>query len=101
MRHQRVGRSLGPDLVGRPAESQGFALRKKVRHQQVMLLAKRIVGTTKADEVARYATRSLVQQLIERVLAVGTGFTPHHRRRLEVDSSSIDADALAIALHHQ
>jgi len=65
MRHQPARRSFGFDLRLRLAKRQRFGLREQIRHQQVMLMAKRIQRLAEADEVARHEPGSLVDELIE------------------------------------
>ncbi len=59
----------------------------------------RIEGFAKGDEVAGNEARALVDELIERVLTVGAGFTPINRTSFIVDGSAIESDVLAVALH--
>jgi hypothetical protein len=67
------------------AEGQRLGLREEVRHQQVVLAVaaagvwgERVERLAKTDEVTRHQRRALVQQLVERVLAVGSGLAPHN-----------------------
>src|SRR5215469_6394501 len=55
----------------------------------------------KGDEVARDEPGSLVNQLIERVLAVGSGFAPVNRAGLVSHPLAGERNVLAIALHRQ
>ena len=45
--------------------------------------------------------RALVQQLEERVLAVGAGLAPHHRCRVPIHRPAVAIDALAVAFHFE
>ena len=76
MRNEPVGRALGADLVGGFAEGQGFSLGKNIGDEQVVMRAKRAERAAESDEVAGDEARALVDQLIERVLAVGAGLAP-------------------------
>ena len=84
-----------------PAEGQRLALREQVGHQQVVLRAVPPQRTAEADEVAGHQPRALVQQLVERVLAVGAGLAPVHRAGRVVDRLAPGGDRLAVALHRQ
>ena len=101
MRHQPARRSFGFDLRFRLAERQRFGLREQVRHQQVVMIAKRIQRLAEADEVAGNQPRPLMDQLIERMLAVGARLAPVDRPRLIVDARAVERDVLAVALHRQ
>ena len=79
VRHEPVGRAFGLDLLGRLAERQRFGLREDVRQQHVVMPAERIERLAEGDEVARNEPRALVNQLIERVLAVGARLAPVDR----------------------
>src|ERR1700709_1434161 len=52
------------------AESQRLSLRKHVRHQNVMMSSQRIQRLVEPDKIARNQPRSLVDQLVERMLPV-------------------------------
>ena len=79
VRHQPVGRSLGLDRFGRLAEGQGLGLGEHVGHQQVVMVAQRIEATGKPDQVAGDQPRPLVDELVERMLAVGPRLAPVDR----------------------
>ncbi len=74
-------------FVRRLAEGQRLGLREQVRHQQVVLAAERIEALAEADEVAGHEPRALMDQLVERVLAVGAGLAPEDRRGVVVDGA--------------
>ena len=63
MRHQPVRCALGLHFFRRLAERQCLRLRKHVGYQEVMMPAE------------RNQLRSLMDQLVERVLPIGSGFT--------------------------
>ena len=54
-----------------------------------------------ADEVDRDQLRSLVDQLVEAVLAVRPRLAPEHRARLVVDRAAVEGHALPVRLHRQ
>src|SRR5436190_21206415 len=77
--YDRLRGPLGAHLVGGAAERQRLALREHVRQQQLVVLAKRVEGLRERDEVARDQARSLVEELVEGVLAVGARLAPEDR----------------------
>ena len=76
MRHQPVRRAFGLDLLGRLAERERFGLREYVGNEDVMMPAKRIERPVEGDEVARDQPCALMDQLVERVLAIGSRARP-------------------------
>ncbi len=58
-----------------------------------------MAGTGEPDEVDGHQARTLVEELEEGVLAIGTGLTPHHRAGGDIHRAAIEPHALAIALH--
>src|SRR5262249_47482863 len=71
-RHEPVRRALRLHLLGRLAEGQRLALGKDVRQQHVVMPAERIERLGERDEVAGDEPRPLMDQLIKRMLAVGS-----------------------------
>ena len=61
------------------------ALREHVGHQHVVMPAERIERLAEGDEVARNQPRALMDQLIERVLAVGARLAPVDRAGVVID----------------
>ena len=76
VRDQVLRRALLAHLVGRLAEGERLGLGEDVGHQQIVVLAQRVERAAEADEVAGDQLRSLVDQLVEGVLAVGPGLAP-------------------------
>src|SRR4051812_41690092 len=101
MWNEPISRPLCLCFVSRLAEGERFALRKDVREQHVVLLAKLVERLVKADEIAGNETGPLVDELVERVLAVGPGLTPIYRAGVVGDMCSFQRDVLAVALHRQ
>ena len=91
--------ALGRAFLGRLAERERLGLGEEVRHQLVVEVADRVVRLRAADEVARDEVRALVDELVERVLAVRAGFAPLDRTRRVVDRIALLVDALAVRLH--
>ena len=63
------------------------------------MVADDLVRLREPDEVARDQLRALVDQLVERVLAVGARLAPHDRAGLPRDPVAVAVDRLAVALH--
>lgn len=53
-----------------------------------------VVRLDRCDEVARNESSALMDQLVERVLTVGSWLTPHNRTRLVVYSSAIPKERI-------
>src|SRR5689334_21180913 len=96
-----IRRPYGLDLFARLAEGERLGLRKYVRQQHVMMAAEPVERVGERDEVARHEPGALVDQLVERVLTVGTRFAPVDRTGLMVDRGSGKRYVLAVALHRQ
>src|SRR5258708_26000914 len=65
------------------------------------MAVERIQCLAERDEVAGDEPRTLVNELIEGVLAVGTGLTPVNGPRLIPGLSAVQRYVLAVALHRQ
>src|SRR6185436_15560687 len=66
-----------------------------------MMAAKRIEGLVKRDEVTGDQACSLMNQLIEGVLAVGSRLSPINRAGIVAGFGPVEGDVFAIALHRQ
>ena len=91
VRHEPVRRAFGFDFAGRLAERQRFALREHVGDQDVVMRAQRVERLDEGDEVARNQPRALMDQLVERVLAVGAGLAPVDRAGVVLDRRAVRA----------
>src|SRR5215472_230732 len=89
VRHEPVRRALILDLLWRLSEGQRLGLCEDIRQQHIVMLAKRVERLAERDEVARDDPGSLMDQLIEGVLAVGSRLTP-------IDSAGIARHLIAI-----
>src|SRR5208282_5346728 len=89
------------DLLRCLAEGQRLGLCANIGNQHVVVPPEWIERLRKSDEVARNQSRSLVNQLVKRVLAVGSGFSPINWTRVVLDFFSSKRDMLAVALHRQ
>src|ERR1700752_2713035 len=66
-----------------------------------MVTSKRIQRLSKSNEVARDQPRSLGDELIKRVLSVGTRLAPVDRPRVIFHGLALARDGLAVAFHHE
>ena len=96
VRHEPARRALGLDLRGRLAEGQRLRLGEHVGQQQIVMPAQRIQRLGEGDEIARNQLRSLMDQLIEGMLAVGARFAPVDRPGLVVDLGPIRVTCLPL-----
>src|SRR5580658_9491084 len=60
-----------------------------------------VKGAAEAYEVAWDNLRALVDQLVERMLAVGAGLAPVDRSGLIVDGRAFEGDVFAVRFHRQ
>src|SRR5271165_6653815 len=88
-------------LFGGLTKCQRLGLRADIGDQHVMMPAERIERLRKSDEVARDEPGSLMNQLVERVLTVGSRFAPVDGTGLVAHSLPVERDMLAIAFHRQ
>ncbi len=81
--------------------ASALGLRKYICHQNVVMPAQLGERVAERDEVARDQPRALMDELIERVLAVRAGFAPVNRAGLVIHFFAGERDVLAVALHRQ
>src|SRR5882672_3935341 len=101
MGNKAVRRALGLDLLPRLAEGQRLGLREHVRQQHVVVPAERIQSVAECDEVTGDETGSLVDQLVEGMLPVGSRLSPVDGPGRVADLDPVECDVLAVALHRQ
>src|SRR5215469_11797698 len=101
MRHEPVLRAFGFDLFHRLTERERLALRKNIGEQHVVMPAERVQRLCKGNEVAGNQARTLVNELIERVLAVGAGLAPIDGPGWAVDMLTFKRDMFPVAFHGQ
>src|SRR5262245_16971864 len=99
MRNEPIGRCLSSHLFRRFAESKRLGLRKHIGKQNVVMPAKIVKRLSERDKIAGNESRALMDQLIEGVLAVGSGFTPVDLAGLIIHPCAIQRYMLPIALH--
>src|SRR5215470_12931057 len=63
--------------------------------------AKRIERLGKSDEITRDEPSALMNELVERVLPIGSWLTPVNRTGIASDLLSVQRNVLSIALHRQ
>src|ERR1039458_8089734 len=101
MWHKPVRRAFGFDFLRSFAKGQRLGLRKNIRQENVVVTSQRSERVRERNEVTGNQLRALMNQLIERVLAVGAGFAPINRPGLVSHFFPVERDVLAIALHRQ
>src|SRR6516164_4661329 len=101
MRHEPVLRAFGFDLFHRLTERERLALRKNIGEQHVVMPAERVQRLCKGNEVAGNQARTLVNELIERVLGVGAGLAPIDGPGWAVDMLTFKRDMFPVAFHGQ
>src|ERR1700719_4220248 len=89
------------DLLARFAEGQCLGLCENICQQHVVMPAKRIQWLAERDEVAWDEPGPLVNELIERVVAVGSRLAPVNRSGLIANLGAGQRDVFAVALHGQ
>ncbi len=101
VRNEPIGRAFRFHLLGRLAEGERRRLREHVGEQQVVMAPERVERLREGDEVAGNEPGALMDQLIERVLAVGAGLAPVDRSGRMRDRLAVERHVLAVALHGQ
>ena len=74
--HKPIRRALGLHLFRRLTEGQRFGLGKDIGQEYVMVPAQGVERLDEGNEVARDESGSLMNQLVEGVLAVGPRLAP-------------------------
>src|SRR5262245_5494469 len=101
MGHKPVRCAFRLNLFRCFAEGQRFGLRKHVCQKDVMVATERIECLVERYEVARNESRSLVDQLIKGMLAVGPRLTPVNGAGVTRHLRTIECNMFAVALHCQ
>ena len=60
------------------------------------MIAQRVMADGRRDEVARHQLGALMDQLVERMLAVGARLTPDDRAGLVIHRIAVAIDVLAV-----
>src|SRR5262245_52023166 len=99
--YERIRCSFRLDILRRFAEGQCLSLCEHVGHEHVMVPAKRIERLTEADEITWDQPRSLMNQLVKRMLTVGSRLAPINGSGIVIDPLTIDSHMFAVAFHRQ
>lgn len=75
---------------------QRFGLGKEVRQQLRMVVGQRVVGNRRGDKVARHHFGPPVNQLVERVLTVGTRLAPDDWARLVIHGVAVTVNVFTV-----
>ena len=65
------------------------------------VVGQRVRRVDEGDEIRRDQPRALMNELVERVLAVGARFSPEHLAGVGGDGGAVPPDGLAVGLHRQ
>src|SRR5262245_29449277 len=101
MRHEPIRRALGFYFLRCLAEGQRFGLGEDVCQEHVVVPTQRVERLVERDEVAGNESRSLMNQLIEGMLPIGSRLAPIDRAGIVADSVALEGDVFAVALHRQ
>src|SRR4030095_1151895 len=99
--YKPIRRALRLDFRRRLAEGQRLGLGEDVRHEHVVVPAERVERLAEPDEITRDEPGSLVDQLVEGVLAIGSRLAPIDGTGIIGDFRAIKGYMFAIALHRQ
>ncbi len=85
--------------VTRLAECQRFGLREEVRQQLRVVIRQRVVSDGRGDEIARHHFGTLVDQLVERMLAVSARLTPDDWASLVIHRIAVTVNVFTVGFH--
>ena len=91
---------LWPPASGLPCIS-AWACASALASNMRMMARQIVQGLLHGDELHRHDIGALVQHLEIRMLAIGSGLAPQHRRGAERKRLALRIDTLAVALHLQ
>src|SRR5205085_8016286 len=89
VRHLECGDAVRCNFLSCLSKCQRLRLSKEVRHQQVVMYPKWVQGLAEPDEVARNQLGALMNELVERVLAIGSRLPPDNRPGLIVHRPAV------------
>src|SRR6476660_7525950 len=101
MRREPFRCAFSRHFLGRFPESQRLALREYVRQEYVVMPANRIESLGERNKVTRNQPGPLMDQLIERVLTVGSRLAPVHGAGRISNFGAIERNVFAVTLHGQ
>src|SRR5262249_14540302 len=99
--YERIRCSFRLDILRRFAEGQCLSLREHVGHEHVMVPAEPIQRLAKPDEITWDEPGSLVDQLVKRMLTVGSRLPPIDGTGIVIDPLTIESHMFTIAFHGQ
>src|SRR5215813_14982558 len=97
VRDKPIGRAFGLDLLARFSEGERLGLCEYVRLQHIVCRPLLVKQMCEGDEVTRNEPGALMDQLIERVLAIGSRLAPIDRTCLMVHRRPGERHMLAVA----
>src|ERR1700722_16393154 len=101
MRHVPIRRALSFYLLRRLAKGQRLGLREDICQKHIVVSPDSVERLNESDEVTRNQLSALMDQLIERMLAIGSRLTPVNGTGLVSHCGPFERDMLTIALHGQ
>src|SRR5262249_13143852 len=101
MRDEPIGCAFGLDLLARFSKGERLGLCEYVRQQDIVMPAELVERLCEGDEVTGDEPGALMDQLIERMLAIGSGLAPVDGTGLMIHWRPGKGHVLAIALHRQ
>ena len=99
LRVHAAGGKLGAGFVLGLSFHQGLGLGKEIGQQDLVMLTHGVLGLYGGQEVRRHQLGSLMDELIEGMLAVRAWFTPDHRTGLPANALPLLVHGLAVTLH--
>ena len=100
VRDERVGHARRPELVDGAPNASAWACASAFASSSRWWSPSGFERARESDEV--HGTRpSLMQELVEAVLAVRPRLAPDDRRRVDGDGVAVERDVLAVRLHHE
>src|SRR5262249_37023342 len=99
--YERIRYSSRLDILMLFADGQCLSLREHVSHEHVMVPAEPIQRLAKPDEITWDEPGSLVDQLVKRMLTVGSRLPPIDGTGIVIDPLTIESHMFTIAFHGQ
>src|SRR5262249_9073782 len=101
MRHEPFRCAFSPHFLGCFPESQRLALCEYVRQKYIVMPADRIESLGEGNKVTRNQPGPLMDQLVERMLTVGSRLAPVHGAGLISNFGAVERNVFAVTLHGQ
>ena len=90
---------LRADVVLRPSHAEGFGLGDGIGQQQAVHVRIGALRLPRRNEFDRMDVRTLVKQLVESVLPIGSGLSPDHGMGGPANRTSVPTHRFAIGFH--